>query len=169
MGTNAVPTDAATDRGVYDAVEALRSLLIDGEQLEATAIQRRVFALNKRRALVGATTGRLIIVRRKLFGGFNPEDIRWQDLRDASVDVGMFGATLTVDVYRSSDLASSEGPPTRIVVPGLRKLEAQEVYRACQARSSPAAHLVRARPPTIVTLHRWRASSARRTCCRTAC
>jgi hypothetical protein len=135
MGTNAVPADAATDRGVYDALEALRSLLIDGEQLEATAVQRRVFALKHRRVLVGATSGRLIIVHRKLFGGFNPIDIRWQDLRDASVDVGMFGATLSVDVYRSSDLASSEGPPSRIVVPGLRKVEAQEVYRACQARA----------------------------------
>jgi len=135
MGTNAVPADAATDRGVYDALEALRSLLIDGETLEATAVQRRFFALKHRRVLVGATSGRLIVVHRKLFGGFNPIDIRWQDLRDASVDVGMFGATLSVDVYRSSDLASSEGPPSRIVVPGLRKLEAQEVYRACQARA----------------------------------
>lgn len=135
MGTNAVPADAATDRGVYDALEALRSLLIDGEQLEATAVQRRIFALNHRRILVGATTGRLIIVHRKMFGGFNPVDIRWQDLRDASVNVGMFGATLSVDVYRSNDLASAEGPPTHIVVEGLRKLEAQEVYRACQARA----------------------------------
>lgn len=135
MGTNTVPQDAATDRGVYDAVEALRSLLIDGEQLEATAIQRRVFALKHRRILVGATSGRLIVVHRKMFGGFNPIDVRWQDLRDASVDVGMFGATLSVDVFRSSDLASSEGPPTHVVVPGLRKLEAQEVYRACQARA----------------------------------
>lgn len=135
MGTNAVPADAATDRGVYDALEALRSLLIDGEQLEATAVQRRVSALTHRRILVGATTGRLIIVHRKMFGGFTPIDIRWQDLRDASVNVGMFSATLSVDAFRSSDLASSEGPPAHLVVEGLRKLEAQEVYRACQARA----------------------------------
>jgi hypothetical protein len=135
MGTNAVPADAATDRGVYDALEALRSLLIDGETLEATAIQRRGFALKHRRILVGATSGRLIVVHRKMFGGFTPIDIRWQDLRDASVNVGMFAATLSVDVYRSSDLATAEGPPSRLVVPGLRKLEGQEVYRACQARA----------------------------------
>src|SRR5262249_15773132 len=135
MGTNAVPADAATDRGVYDALAALRSLLIHRETLEATAVQRRVFALRHRRILVGATSGRLIVVHRKMFGGFDPIDIRWQDLRDASVDVGVFGATLSVDVYRSADLASSEGPPSRLVVPGLRKLEAQEVYRACQARA----------------------------------
>jgi len=135
MGTNAAPADAATDRGVYDALEALRSLLIDGETLEATALQRRVFALKHRRILVAATSGRLIVVHRKLFGGFTPVAIRWQDLRDASVSVGMFGATLGVDVYRSSDLASDEGPPSKLIVPGLRKLEAQEVYRACQTRA----------------------------------
>jgi len=135
MATNAVLADAATDRGVYDALEALRSLLIDGEQLEACAIQRRLFALRHRRIMVAATTGRLIVVHRSLFGGFNPIDVRWQDLRDASVHVGTFAATLRVAVYRSSDLASTEGPPSNLIVAGLRKLEAQEVYRACQARA----------------------------------
>lgn len=135
MGTNAVPADAATDRGVYDSMEALRSLLIEGEQLEACAIQRRLFALRHRRIMVAATTGRLIIVQRKLFGGFHPIDLRWQDLRDATLDVGAFSATLRVAAYRSSDLASAEGPPSNVIVPGLRKAEAQEVYRACQARA----------------------------------
>lgn len=135
MGTNAVPADAATDRGVYDSVEALRSLLIEGEQLEACAIQRRVFALKHRRIMVAATTGRLIVIERGLFGGFHPIDLRWQDLRDATLDVGIFGATLRVAVYRSSDLASAESPPSSVVITGLRKLEAQEVYRACQSRA----------------------------------
>src|SRR5512143_3336005 len=135
MGTNAVPADAAADRGVYDSVEALRSLLIEGEQLEACAIQRRVFALKHRRIMVAATTGRLIVIERGLFGGFHPIDLRWQDLRDATLDVGIFGATLRVAVYRSSDLASAEGPPSSVVITGLRKLEAQEVYRACQSRA----------------------------------
>lgn len=135
MGTNAVPADAATDRGVYDSMEALRSLLIEGEQLEACAIQRRLFALRHRRVMVAATTGRLIVVQRKLFGGFHPIDLRWQDLRDATLDVGAFSATLRVAAYRSSDLASAEGPPSNVIVPGLRKAEAQDVYRACQSRA----------------------------------
>jgi hypothetical protein len=135
MGTNAGPADAATDRGVYDSMQALRSLLIEGEQLEACAIQRRIFALRHRRIMVAATTGRLIIVERRMFGGFHPIDLRWQDLRDATLDVGVFGATLRVAVYRSSDLATTEGPPSSVVVTGLRKLEAQDVYRACQARA----------------------------------
>lgn len=135
MGTNAIPADASTDRGVYDSMEAVRSLLIEGEQLEACAIQRRVFALRHRRKLVAATTGRLIIVERRLFGGFHPTDLRWQDLRDATLDVGVLAATLRVAVYRSSDLASAEGPPSSVVVTGLRKVEAQQVYRACQSRA----------------------------------
>jgi hypothetical protein len=135
MGTNVVPADAGSDRGVYDSLEALRSLLIEGERIEACAVQRRVFALRHRRIMVAATTGRLIIVHRGLFGGFTPIDLRWQDLRDATLNVGVFGATLRVAAYRSSDLASAEGPPSNVVVTGLRKLEAQEVYRACQTRA----------------------------------
>jgi len=135
MGTNAGPADAATDRGVYESMQALRSLLIEGEQVEACAIQRRIFALRHRRLMVAATTGRLIIVKRGAFGGFHPTDLRWQDLRDATLDVGIFGATLRVAVYRSSDLATTEGPPSSVVVTGLRKVEAQEVYRACQTRA----------------------------------
>jgi hypothetical protein len=141
MGTSAptqnplIPADAATSRGVYDALEALRSMLIPGETLEAMAIQRRLFALTHRRIAVGATTGRLIVVRRGLFGGFDPVDFRWQDLRESDVRVGIFGASLTISAYRSNDLASNEGPPGRVVVEGLRKAEAQEVYRVCQARA----------------------------------
>jgi hypothetical protein len=135
MGTNVVPADAGSDRGVYDSLEALRSLLIEGERIEASAVQRRLFALKHRRIMVAATTGRLIIVQRGLFGGFTPIDVRWQDLRDATLSVGIFGATLRVAAYRSSDLASTEGPPSNVVIPGLRKVEAQEVYRACQTRA----------------------------------
>ena len=113
MGTNVVPADAGSDRGVYDSLEALRSLLIEGERIEASAVQRRIFALRHRRIMVAATTGRLIIIQRGLFGGFTPIDLRWQDLRDATLSVGVFGATLRVAAYRSSDLASTEGPPSR--------------------------------------------------------
>lgn len=130
-----IPADAATSRGVYDALEALRSMLIPGETLEAMAIQRRLFALAHRRRAVGATSGRLIVVERGLFGGFKPIDFRWQDLRESDVSVGIFGADLTLSAYRSNDLATNEGPPGRLVIEGLRKTEAQEVYRVCQARA----------------------------------
>jgi hypothetical protein len=130
----ALPADVASDRGVYDSLEALRALLIPGEQIEAMAIQRRVFALKHRRVAVAATSGRLIVVRRNLIGGYKPNDCRWQDIRDSAVTVGIFGATLTVAVNANTDLAIDESPARMISVPGLRKTEAQEVYRICQAR-----------------------------------
>lgn len=141
MGTPATPVtptgpeDAATNRGVYDSLEALRSMLIPGEELEACAIQRRVFALKHRRIMVGATSGRLILIRRGLFGGFETTDCRWQDVRETHLNVGTFGATLRVSAYRSNDLAVAEGPPSSIVVNGLRKAEAQQVYRVCQGQA----------------------------------
>jgi hypothetical protein len=39
-----------------------------------------------------------------------------------------------VSVHGNADLASVEGPPRALRVDGLRKQEAQEVYRACQAQ-----------------------------------
>ncbi len=122
------------DGGTSRALEALRSLLIPGEELQTYAIQRRLFALTHRRIAVGATSGRLIIVDRGLLGGFTPQDVRWQDLRDAQMKVGVFAARLTVSVYGSSDLAMAEGQPRVLTVNGLRKREAEEVYRACQAQ-----------------------------------
>jgi hypothetical protein len=129
-----ISKDAATDRGVYDALEAFRSLLIPGEEIEAMAVQRRVFALTHRRKAVAATSGRLIVVKRNLIGGYTPIDVRWQDIRESAVTVGVFGATLTISAYRNTELAMEHGSPEMITVTGLRKAEAQEVYRVCQAR-----------------------------------
>ena len=113
-------------------LESIQSLLIPGERLETHAIQRRLFALTHRRLVVGATSGRLIAVRRGLISGFTTEDVRWQDLHDAQLQVGIFGATLTVSAGSGADLAGAEGGSRRLVFPGLRKDQAQEVYRACQ-------------------------------------
>jgi hypothetical protein len=129
------PAPPATDEpGISRALMALRSLLIPGEELLTHAIQRRLFALTHRRVIVGATSGRLIVVARGLFGGYAPQDMRWQDLQDAQVRVGIFGATLSVSVHGTADLATAEGPHRVLRVEGLRKEEAQEVYRACQAQ-----------------------------------
>ena len=120
--------------GISRALTALRSLLIPGEELETHAIQHRLFALTHRRTIVGATTGRLIAVTRGLFGDYTPQDVRWQDLQDAQLRVGVFGASLTVSVHGNADLATTEGPRRVLRIDGLRKDKAQEVYRACQAQ-----------------------------------
>jgi hypothetical protein len=113
-------------------LDAVRSLLIPGERLECHAVQHRLFALTHRRLVVGATSGRLIAVQRGLVSGFSTRDVRWQDLRDAQLQVGIFGATLTVSANPGDDLAGATGAPEVHRFAGLRKDQAQEVYRACQ-------------------------------------
>ena len=115
-------------------LEPVQSLLIPGERLECYAIQHRLFALTHRRLTVGATSGRLLAVQRGLISGFTTQDIRWQDLRDAQLQVGIFGATLTVTADPGEDLAGAPGSTRALRFGGLRKDQAQEVYRACQAQ-----------------------------------
>jgi hypothetical protein len=120
---------------VQRALDCLKSVLIPGEALEAWAIQRRLFALTHRRVLVAATSGRLISISRGLIGGYSVSDIRWQDLEDVDLRVGIIGADLTVRVGKSTDLASGVNTTSQAMhFTGLRKAQAQSVYRICQAQ-----------------------------------
>ncbi len=121
--------------GLERPLQFLRSVLIPTETLEAWAIQRRLFALNHRRLLVAATSGRLILITRHLLGGFDVADIRWQDLEEVTLRVGVFGADLVVRSGRAADLASEGSSGSRrLEFPGLRKEQGQAVYRICQAQ-----------------------------------
>jgi Bacterial PH domain len=121
--------------GLEKPLEHLRSILIPNETLEAWAIQRRVFALSHRRLLLAATSGRLILLTRKLLGGFDVSDIRWQDLEEVTLHVGMLGADLLVRAGKATDFASQSAQGAqRIEFRGLRKDQAQAVYRICQAQ-----------------------------------
>jgi len=124
-----------SEPGLERPLEHLRSILIPSETLEAWAIQRRIFALNHRRLLVAATSGRLILLTRKLLGGFDVSDIRWQDLEEVTLHVGMLGADLLVRAGRATDFASQGSQASqRLEFRGLRKEQAQAVYRICQAQ-----------------------------------
>jgi hypothetical protein len=121
--------------GLEKPLEHLRSILIQSETLEAWAIQRRIFAVSHRRLLLAATTGRLILLSRKLLGGFDVSDIRWQDLEEVTLRVGMLGADLLVRSGKPTDFASQgSSASTRHEFQGLRKEQAQAVYRICQAQ-----------------------------------
>ena len=117
---------------LVQALEQLQSLLVPGETIEALAVQRRLFALTHRRTLVAATSGRLIGMRRGLFGGFHPTTVRWQDMKEARLDVETFGARLTVLFFGGPDLAIA-GNVATLVFSGLQKSQAEAVYRRCQA------------------------------------
>ena len=123
------------DNGLEKPLGDLRSVLIAGESIDAWAVQRRVFALAHRRVLVAATSGRLVIISRPLLGGFQLVSVRWQDLEEVTLRVGVIGADLGVRAGKATDLASlgSQGAQ-RVELKGLRKDQAQAVYRICQAQ-----------------------------------
>jgi hypothetical protein len=121
--------------GLEKPLAELRSVLIPGETLEAWAIQRRIFALSHRRVLIAATSGRLVVLLRKLVAGFDVTTIRWQDLEEVTLRVGVIGANLALRAGKATDLASlgAQGSQ-RVEFQGLRKEQAQAVYRICQAQ-----------------------------------
>jgi hypothetical protein len=120
------------DAGIQKAVEHIRALLIEGETLDAWAAQVRLFALTHRRTVIAATSGRFLALRRGLLGGFDVTDLRWQDLKDAGIRVGIFGADLTLTVESMADLAGATAGEKKLEFTGLHKDDAQQVYRFCQ-------------------------------------
>jgi hypothetical protein len=126
---------AMNEMGLERPLADLRSVLIPGETLEAWAVQRRVYALVHRRVLIAATSGRLIVLSRRLLGGFDVTTIRWQDLEEVTLSVGPLSADLAVRAGRATDLASlgAQGAQ-RVEFTGLRKPQAQAVYRICQSQ-----------------------------------
>ena len=118
--TRAYTAPEDEDPRIRAALDHVASILVPGEALECYAVQRRASALLSRRTLVIATTGRLIVMRRGLFGGFMMEDIRWQDLKDARLAVGAVGAHLVIWFYPAGDLALANQQAQLIAVRGLR-------------------------------------------------
>ncbi len=82
---------------------------------------------------MAATSGRLIYMQRGLVGGFQPRSVRWQDLKEARVKVGVLGASLTVFFFGGPDLAIS-GKEDFLTFTGLKRDQAEAVYRVCQAQ-----------------------------------
>lgn len=126
--------NSSKDSHLIKALEHLNSVLVTGETLEAWAIQRRLFALSHRRIIIAATSGRFIQIKRGLLGGFDMTDFRWQDLGDAKIKVGIFGADVFMKIYGSTDLAISKDANQVLVLPGFRKEQAEKIYRLAQAQ-----------------------------------
>jgi hypothetical protein len=126
--------NSSEDSHLNKALEHLNSVLVTGETLDAWAIQRRLFALTNRRILIAATSGRFIKIKRGLLGGFDMTDFRWQDLGDAKIKVGIFGADIFMKIFGSTDLAISKDANQVLVLPGFRKEQAEKIYRLAQAQ-----------------------------------
>ena len=126
------PSAAADDLGLSAALVTLHGLLTSGETLEAWAAQRRLYALNHRRELIAATSGRFISLKRRLFGGYDSADIRWQDLKETRISAGIFAADLILIAQSSSDLNIGAEVNRVWSFDGLHKDQAQAMYRICQ-------------------------------------
>jgi hypothetical protein len=131
MATN---DNSSEDSNVKKALDHLNSVLVKDETLEAWAVQRRLFALTHRRILVASTSGRFIEIKRGLLGGFEMIDFRWQDLYDAKLKVGIFGADISMKVFGSADLAISKDVAKVLTLNGFRKEQAEQIYRLAQAQ-----------------------------------
>ena len=114
------------------ALGTLRGLLTAGETLEAWAAQHRLFALTHRRACIAATSGRFISLNRRLLGGYDSADIRWQDLKETRISAGILAADLTLVAQAGSDLNIGSEVDRVWTFKGLRKDQAQAMYRICQ-------------------------------------
>jgi len=120
------------DPGLESVFSTLRGLLTAGETLEAWAVQHRLFALTHRRACIAATSGRFISLNRRLLGGYESADIRWQDLKETRISAGMLAADLTLVAQSSSDLNIGSEVNRVWTFAGLCKDQAQSMYRICQ-------------------------------------
>src|ERR1700759_4048371 len=125
--------DAGADNlGLGAALATLQGLLTSGETLEAWAAQRRVYALTHRRALIAATSGRFISLRRRVLGGYDSAEIRWQDVQESRRRAGIIAAHLPVIAQSSSDLNIGAEVNRVWSFEGLHKDQAQAMYRICQ-------------------------------------
>lgn len=110
---------------ISEALGTIKKLLLQGEEVKLFAYQVRLHALVHRRVVVVATPMRLIIFRRRLIGGYDMTDIRWQDLRDAKINESLlekyFGAHFM--------LLTANG---KFSVSGLNVEQARQVYVFCQ-------------------------------------
>ncbi len=118
--------------GLDRALATLQGLLTSGETLEAWAVQHRLFALTHRRVCIAATSGRFISLNRRLLGGYESADIRWQDLKETRISAGILSADLTLIAQASSDLNIGSEVNRVWTFAGLRKDQAQALYRICQ-------------------------------------
>jgi hypothetical protein len=61
-------------------------------------------------------------------------DFRWQDIGDAKIKVGIFGADIFMKIFGSTDLAISIDSDQTLILPGFRKEQAEKIYRLAQAQ-----------------------------------
>jgi hypothetical protein len=122
------------DTNINNALQHVKSVLVSGETLDAWAVQVRLFAWTHRRMLIAATSGRFIVIRRSLIGGYDMNDFRWQDLGDVKLKVGIYAADIYIRRYDSTDLAMDKTGANYLSLTGFKIDQTENIYRLAQAQ-----------------------------------
>lgn len=99
----------------------MQQILTTGEEVSYIAVQKRPM-VNVAPECVVLTSKRFILYMPKLLGGANFEDYIWRDLRDARLQEGFMGATLTMQTMGGKVIA----------VEYLPKAQARRLYAVAQ-------------------------------------
>lgn len=111
------------------ALLRLDKTLMKGEEIVAKDVQVRAFAFWKRRAVVGITSSRMIILQRGMFGGFHMSDIQWKDLDDVRLEQNVLP-----DLCGSNIVFKHLKPNTPLMfVDGVPERTASTIYAHAQA------------------------------------
>ena len=116
------------DARAGQAPRLLAGTLMPGEEIVAEGVQRRVFALMKRRLLLAITSSRIIGVRRGLIGGFTMQDIQWKDLTDARIEQNVWASLCGSNLV--FEHANPSVPP--MAIDGIDSPTASTIYARAQ-------------------------------------
>jgi uncharacterized protein YoaH (UPF0181 family) len=144
VSTHAAPLALAGNATVLDvrqqaALEKLQSLLTAGETLQQVAFQLRIHALLHRRVMIVTTDRRVIVLRRRLFGGFEMQDFQWQDVQDARINERFLPDLLGADL----EILAYDGRRCGISGAASTQLRAMYAYAQTQEQAWREKHRVR--------------------------
>lgn len=91
------------------------------------------FRTLRRRGIVAVTSNRFLFMNRKLFGGYNLTEIKWQDFKEARISMGIFSADIDVKYYVGHD-RTSVAAMHELKCRYLAKDSSQEIYRLTQVQ-----------------------------------
>lgn len=123
----------------------LKNLTIDKEDLLAVSIQVRPYSFMRHRAIIAATSKRVLILRPKLISGYAFDDFQWQDLKSVQISAGILYSSLSFERYPKADLSSSVGYCVRLDADGFEKTTIEKVYQVCEEKAQEWRELRRAR------------------------
>ena len=118
------------DKRAEKAYSKFKDTLMKDEVIIQQGIDTRPFALLSRRQVFGVTNSRVILMVRRILGGYTMKDFQWKDLKDAEVYEniwpGVCGSTLS---FKSNQ--QKNGEPLNIEVFPSSKI-ASEAYKHSQ-------------------------------------